>query len=227
MNEEGVGIAKSRITAIGSDVGEEAWVESLSLREQRLRAIVAVLKEAGAKTVTDLGCGEGNLLKVLLADRDFNLVTGMDVSYRTLEKAGKKLKLDDMPSFQRERLKLIQGSLLYRDKRLKGYDAIVISEVIEHLDQARLETFTQHVFGFLHPSTVVITTPNREYNVNYPNLPAGDFRHPDHRFEWSRAEFKGWAESVAARHGYSVRITPVGSIDPKTGAPTQLGVFSR
>ena len=227
MNEEGAEIPHNQLPGQGSAQKEEVWEESLSLREQRIRAIVAVLKEAGAKTVADLGCGEGNLLKVLLADKHFTAVTGMDVSYRTLEKAHKKLKLDDMPSVQKERLQLFQGSLLYRDKRLQGYDAMVVSEVIEHLDEDRLKTFTRHVFGFLRPPALVITTPNREYNVNYPQLPVGEFRHADHRFEWNRSEFRQWAESVAEQYGYTVGIKSVGSFDTNTGAPTQLGVFSR
>lgn len=227
IGEEGEGKPKSKLTSVRSSDDEDSWEESLSLKEYRLRAILAVLKEAGAKTVADLGCGEGNLLRVLLEDKDYSSIIGMDVSYRTLEKAHKKLKLDDMSLFKRERLKLFQGSLLYRDKRLKGFDAIVLSEVIEHLDQTRLETLTKHVFGFLHLFTVIITTPNREYNINYPQLPSGEFRHDDHRFEWTRTEFKEWAESVAAHYGYKVTISPVGLVDSITGAPTQMGVFSR
>ena len=58
-------------------------------------------------------------------------------------------------------------------------------------------------------------------------LPAGATRHRDHRFEWTREEFRGWAGGVAAEHGYDVRFEPVGEDDPEVGPPTQLAVFVR
>ena len=83
------------------------------------------------------------------------------------------------------------------------------------------------MFGSARPGTVVVTTPNADYNVMWESLPAGEFRHPDHRFEWTRAEFASWAESVAGRYGYSVRFLPVGPEDADVGSPTQMAVFSR
>ncbi|MBN9388898.1 MAG: 3' terminal RNA ribose 2'-O-methyltransferase Hen1 [Chloroflexi bacterium] len=207
--------------------GEEALEEKVSLNEQRLAAVVTVLKQNAVKQVLDLGCGEGKLLKTLLADSSFTRLTGMDVSYRVLEKAKVRLHLDSLPSFQQSRLTLLQGSLTYRDKRLAGYEAATVIEVIEHLDLARLASFERILFEFARPGIVVVTTPNVEYNVLFEGLPAGKLRHPDHRFEWSRARFQEWAGDVAARFGYRVEFLPVGPVDPNYGPPTQMAVFKR
>ena len=128
---------------------------------------------------------------------------------------------------QRKRIELLHSPLTYRDKRLCGFDAAALVEVIEHLDAPRLAAAEQNVFGSARPGTVVVTTPNVEYNVRFPTLPAGQLRHPDHRFEWTRAQFAAWAQGVAGRHGYAVRYLPVGPEDPQVGPPTQMAVFSR
>jgi 3' terminal RNA ribose 2'-O-methyltransferase Hen1 len=210
------------------DVKEEAQLERpLSLNDQRLASVLAVLKGSGASRVIDLGCGEGRLLKLLLAERQFTEIVGMDVSYRLLETATDRLHLDRMPPMQRERIQLLHGSLMYRDARLTGYDAAAVVEVIEHLDAPRLAAFERVLFEFARPGLVVITTPNSEYNVKWESLPAGEFRHGDHRFEWTRAQFNDWADRVSTSHGYSVRFAPVGPEDSLVGAPTQMGIFSR
>jgi 3' terminal RNA ribose 2'-O-methyltransferase Hen1 len=128
---------------------------------------------------------------------------------------------------QRERIELIQGSLTYRDRRLEGFDAAAIVEVIEHLDPSRLGSFERVVFAHARPTTVIVTTPNVEYNVRFETLPADSLRHRDHRFEWNRAEFEAWASGVAARHGYEVAFSPIGPVDDEVGSPTQMAVFSR
>lgn len=207
---------------------EEAEIEkSLSLNEQRLGAVLAVLRSSGAHRVLDLGCGEGHLLQLLLADRSFSQIVGLDVSHRALEVATERLHLEHLPPMQRERIHLIHGALTYRDERLAGYDAAAVVEVIEHLDAARLVAFERVLFEFARPGLVVCTTPNAEYNRKFGALPAGGLRHKDHRFEWTRAEFEGWALGVAGRFGYSLRFLPVGPEDPTLGPPTQMGVFSR
>lgn len=158
---------------------------------------------------------------------DYERIVGVDVSVRSLEQAARRLKLDEMHDAQRQRIELLHSPLTYRDKRLVGFDAAALVEVIEHLDPPRLAAAEQNVFGSAHPATVVVTTPNAEYNVMWETLPAGQFRHPDHRFEWTRAEFAAWAGGVAERRGYAVRYLPVGPEDPQVGAPTQMAVFRR
>jgi len=207
---------------------EEAEVEQqLSLHDQRLGSALAVLKNSGAKRVLDLGCGEGRLLQLLLAEKSFIEIVGMDVSYRALEIAAERLHLEQLPPMQRQRIQLIHGALTYRDERLSGYDAAAVVEVIEHLDPARLSAFERVLFEFAMPSLAVITTPNIEYNVKFQTLPAGKFRHKDHRFEWTREEFQTWANDVAERFGYTARFLPIGPEDPALGAPSQMGIFTR
>jgi 3' terminal RNA ribose 2'-O-methyltransferase Hen1 len=207
---------------------EEAAVEEpLRLNDQRLNAVLAVLRGSGARRVVDLGCGEGRLLQLLLGDPSFVEIIGFDVSHRALEFARNRLKLDRLAPAQRDRIKLIQGSVVYRDQRLAGYDAAAVVEVIEHLDPPRLAAFERVVFEHARPTTVMVTTPNAEYNRRFPSLPAGNLRHCDHRFEWSRAEFESWAGHVADRFGYAVRFLPVGPVDEELGAPTQMGIFTR
>ncbi|MER5936390.1 3' terminal RNA ribose 2'-O-methyltransferase Hen1 [Streptomyces sp. NPDC001928] len=195
------------------------------LAVQRRDAILAALKASGAGRVLDLGCGQGQLVQALLKDPAFTEIVGVDVSMRALTIAGRRLKLDRMGERQASRVKLFQGSLAYTDNRLKGYDAAVLSEVIEHLDLPRLPALEYAVFGSARPRTVLVTTPNVEYNVRWESLPAGHVRHGDHRFEWTREEFRTWARAVAERHGYGVEFVPVGPDDPEVGPPTQMAVF--
>jgi 3' terminal RNA ribose 2'-O-methyltransferase Hen1 len=206
---------------------EETLERSASLHEQRHGTVIAALRAAGARSVVDLGCGEGRLMRALIEDRTFERVAGMDVSTRSLEIAARRLKLDRLSEREAERVKLFQGSLTYRDERIKGYDAATLVEVIEHLDPPRLAALERVVFEAARPAMVLVTTPNREYNVVWPTLPAGEFRHGDHRFEWTRAEFEAWGNGVASRHGYDARYVPVGPAHPDHGAPSQMGVFRR
>src|SRR5207237_7912761 len=206
---------------------EEVLEKPISLNEQRLGAVVASLRASGAKRVLDLGCGEGKLIRELLKDKQFDEIVGLDVSIRTLEVAQRRLKVDRLPSMQANRLKLIHGSLMYRDKRLEGFDAAAVVEVVEHLDPPRLAAFERVLFEFARPRTVVLTTPNREYNVTWETLPAGKFRHPDHRFEWTRQEFHRWAQAVGDRFGYEVRFLPAGLEHPEYGAQHAMGRCER
>ncbi|MGW3266618.1 3' terminal RNA ribose 2'-O-methyltransferase Hen1 [Streptomyces sp. NPDC001056] len=219
----------SEVEEIDNAVGEETEAEEkpTPLAVRRREAIVTALRASGAARVLDLGCGQGQLVQELLKDARFTEIVGVDVSVRALTIASRRLKLDRMGERQASRVRLVQGSLAYTDKRLKGYDAAVLSEVIEHLDLPRLPALEYAVFGHARPRTVVVTTPNVEYNVRWETLPAGHVRHGDHRFEWTRAEFRDWAATVAERHGYDVEFAPVGPDDPEVGPPTQLALFTR
>lgn len=206
-----------------AELQEESLETTLSLNDQRHGTVLAALRASGARSVLDLGCGEGKLLRDLLDVKQFERVVGLDVSMRSLELAQKRMK----PDRYGDRLTLLHGSLMYRDRRLAGFDAAAVVEVIEHLDPPRLSAFERVLFEFARPQTVVLTTPNREYNVMWETLPAGQFRHSDHRFEWTRPEFEDWASRVAEQHGYSVRFLPIGPVDESVGPPTQMGVFER
>jgi 3' terminal RNA ribose 2'-O-methyltransferase Hen1 len=213
-------------TVATRDSEETTLERPISLHEQRLELVRTIVTESGAATVLDLGCGEGRLLRRLLEERQFTRIVGMDVSHRSLEIAAERLKLDRLPPKQRERISLIHGSLVYRDARLAGFDAAAVVEVIEHLDPPRLAAFERVAFEFARPRLIVLTTPNAEYNVTWASLPAGHFRHRDHRFEWTRGEFERWAAAVATRFGYAARFAPVGPVHPELGAPTQMAVFT-
>lgn len=218
--EEGI------VPSQASDGDREADIErGISLREQRLDAVQAALAESGARRVLDLGCGSGALLQRLLKD-GYERVVGVDVSVRALERAASRLGFETMHDAERKRIELLQSPLTYRDRRLSGFDGAAMVEVIEHLDPPRLGALEQNVFGFANPTTVVVTTPNAEYNVRWERL-GGGFRHPDHRFEWTREEFAAWADRVAERYGYTVRQRPIGVEDREVGSPTQMAVFSR
>lgn len=206
---------------------EESIESPLKLWEQRIGAITSALRSKEANSILDLGCGEGKLLSALLNDRSFDRIVGVDVSWRALQIATKRLHLEQLPPAQKSRIKLLHGSLMYKDKRLSGFDAAVVSEVIEHLDPPRLAAFERVLFEHARPGMVLITTPNAEYNPLFPFLPTGQFRHKDHRFEWTRSQFERWAALNSDRFGYKVRFLPVGTSDPIAGPPTQMGVFER
>ncbi|MDQ0937668.1 3' terminal RNA ribose 2'-O-methyltransferase Hen1 [Streptomyces turgidiscabies] len=220
----------SDVEEIDNAVEDETEVEPeekpTSLAFQRRDAIIAALKSSGSARVLDLGCGQGQLVQALLKDPAFTEIVGVDVSMRALTIASRRLKLDRLGERQASRVKLLQGSLAYTDKRLKGYDAAVLCEVVEHLDLPRLPALEYAVFGAARPRTVLVTTPNVEYNVRWESLPAGHSRHSDHRFEWTRQEFRAWAATVAERHGYEAEFVAVGPDDPEVGPPTQMAVFT-
>lgn len=207
---------------------EPAEVKELrkGLHQQRLEKARDALVRSGAERVLDLGCGEGKLIRLLLKERQFKHILGMDVSYRELLKAKERLHWEEMSPKQRERVDLIQGALTYRDARLAGFDAAAVVEVIEHMDPSRLSAFERALFEFAKPRTIVLTTPNAEYNTVYDSLSAGTFRHSDHRFEWSRAEFMSWCDSVGERYGYTSTIEQVGEVHEQFGGPSQMAVFT-
>jgi 3' terminal RNA ribose 2'-O-methyltransferase Hen1 len=206
---------------------EDALETPLRLNDERLAAVAAALRASGAKTIADLGCGEGKLLADLVRQRWVERLIGIDASARDLEWAAKRLKLHQPGGPPEARVTLLHGSLTYRDRRWEGVDAAVLVEVIEHLDAERLPAMAKVLFGAVRPETVVVTTPNAEYNALFPNLAPGALRHPDHRFEWTRAQFRAWADGVAARFGYGVMFSDIGAVVATHGAPTQMAVFTR
>jgi len=218
-------VALARLAEVDDEPPAPVEDRPAPLNVRRRDAVLATLAELKAASVIDLGCGQGQLVAALLQDPSYAKVAGMEVSSRALRQAARALRVDDMGERQADRLELFQGSLTYEDPRLAGYDAAVLMEVVEHVDPSRLGTLEHVVFGTARPGAVLVTTPNADYNPRYEQLVG--VRHPDHRFEWSRAEFAAWADGVAERHGYTVELRGIGDADPDLGAPTQLGVFRR
>ena len=191
------------------------------LGEQRVRAVMEAVRESGAESVLDLGCGEGRLLRELAEEESLQRITGLEVSRVSLERAKRRMKPQ-----QRDRVELLHGSLVYPDDRLRGYDAAVAMEVVEHIDPPRLAAFREAVLGIARPGVVIITTPNVEYNILFPSM-TSRFRHRDHRFEWTREEFREWVQGAAQQHGYSAEFQGIGLEDPAHGHPTQMAVLTR
>jgi 3' terminal RNA ribose 2'-O-methyltransferase Hen1 len=214
-------------TRLRRDEEEVALERPLRLNDLRLDTVAAELETLGARTVVDLGCGEGRLIGRLLRSGQFQRVVGLDASVAALETAHRRLHLADASPKLRERVELLHGALTYRDPRLDGFDAAALVEVVEHLDPPRLSALERVVWRFARPRAVVLSSPNREFNTRVPFLPAGELRHKDHRFEWTRAELETWARGVAERFGYGVRFAGIGEPDPELGAPTQMAVFTR
>ena len=214
----------------GSSVPGTDAAAVVPLWRLRRDAVLAALRAAGASTVADLGCGEGRLVAALLDDPRTTRVLGVDVSARELARAERNLRLERRGDRERARVQLLQGSAVHRDDRLVGLDAIVLSEVVEHVDPERLPALVDAVFAAARPATVVVTTPNVEHNARYVReggLAPGQLRHADHRFEWTRQQMRSWAEAVGADHGYAVALSGVGEDDPDLGAPTQMAVLTR
>ena len=193
------------------------------LAVQRRTRVIELLTELGAARVADLGCGGGSLLTELVKHPQFTEILGVDVSAAALEAASRRF--ERTPDRVKSKVTLRQSALTYLDESLAGFDAAVLMEVIEHLDENRLPAMERVVFGGARPAAVIVTTPNAEYNVRFETLAANTFRHRDHRFEWTRDQFSGWAAGVAERNGYTVRLVPIGGEDPEVGPPTQAAVF--
>lgn len=217
----------NQVAVTEENITDEDIAKRETLHYIRLREVMQELIRSGAHSVIDLGCGDGKLLKMLLKEKQFENILGVDVSYRELEKAMQRLDYHALPPRQKERIKLTQGALTYRDDRLKGFDAAAIVEVIEHLDVNRLEAFERSVFEFAKPGVVIVTTPNQEYNKLFAAMEKDGLRHTDHRFEWTRNEFETWANGVADRNFYKVTFKALGEEDKLAGAPSQMAIFKK
>lgn len=209
------------------DRAEEAIEKPLRLNDQRMLSVMAELEKSGAQSVLDLGCGEGKLLRRLIEKSQYQKILGVEVSARVLAIAMDRLNLDRMGDRQKQRIELVQGSLVYRDDRLKGYDAATVIEVIEHMDAERLPAFADALFGHAKPQTVIMTTPNREYNALFEAMAKDALRHPDHRFEWTRKEYEDYCNDCAEKFGYSVAFAPIGEVHERYGAATQMAIFQK
>jgi len=227
VSTNGESTAEAEAAEEAEQLKEDTLEQPLRLHDLRLTAVAEKLKgaPASANSVVDLGCGDGKLLRKLITDKRWRTVVGMDVSTSALKIAARKLHLDRDDTARQNHLSLIHGSLLHRDDRIAGFDAAALVEVIEHIEPARLEFVERVVFAYARPKRVVITTPNADYNTHWPSLSAGKFRHSDHRFEWTRDQFKEWAEKVSSAYQYVSELFEIGEIDGDLGAPTQMAVF--
>jgi small RNA 2'-O-methyltransferase len=192
------------------------------LHEERLAAVRAVVLESGAASVLDLGCGDGDLLVRLVGEPGIERIVGVDLCEASLDRL--RARLAAMDGKARGKVDLVLGSMSEADPALAGFDCALLIETIEHLDPDRLSGLERAVFRGMRPRTVVVTTPNAEFNPLL-GVPARRFRHPDHRFEWPRDRFRSWAEGVGRRNGYAVRCADIGGRHPELGGASQMAVF--
>jgi 3' terminal RNA ribose 2'-O-methyltransferase Hen1 len=203
---------------------EATMTQMTSLHEERLDSVFRALKRTGARQVLDLGCGSGSLLYRLLADRQFDRITGLENSGVSLRQA--RLGLADFFEQNPCRVELIRGSYTEPNPALAGYEAAAMVETIEHVHPEQLSRVEMAVFAGYRPGCLLMTTPNREYNPLF-DLAPGEFREQDHKFEWDRVKFQRWARGVAHRNGYTVEFGGIGEFVPDAGHPTQTAFFMR
>lgn len=207
---------------MGSD--ENTMTQMTSLHEERLDFVFRTIKATGARRVLDLGCGSGSLLYRLLADSQFDQVTGLEDSGVSLRQA--RSVLTDYLNEEPPRIQLVRGSYAESNPALAGFEAAAMVETIEHVRPEQLSRVERAVFGEYRPGCLFMTTPNREYNPLF-DLAPGEFREEDHKFEWDRLKFQRWARGVAERTGYEVRFGGIGEFVPDIGHPTQTAFFTR
>lgn len=198
-----------------------------NLHDKRLQMVANAIQELGVKSVLDLGCGEGKLLKLLLKQKQLLKIAATDVAYKELLKAKENLYYEEMSPKQKERISFFQGSVMYKDRRMEGFEAIAVVEVIEHLELNRLKAFEQVLFQFAKPKYVILTTPNKEFNVMFDKMENEDMRHEDHRFEWTRKEFLDWANKISEKYEYYVEIKGIGEEEKNVGTPSQMAIFKK
>jgi small RNA 2'-O-methyltransferase len=206
--------------AVAADVGPG---EPTALHAQRLETVHQALRAAGARTVADLGCGDGAFVRRLLADARIERIVALDRDAAALARLERSV---DRAALATGRLTLLHGSFAAAHRALAGVHAVAMVETIEHLAPGELSALEHQVFTALRPASVVITTPNVECN-ELLGVPPGRLREPGHRFEWPRSRFSAWAHGVASRRGYAVRIAGIGPEDARLGCPTQWALFER
>ncbi|MEX0975890.1 MAG: methyltransferase domain-containing protein [Woeseia sp.] len=193
------------------------------LHEQRLEAVRAAVRDSRARTVLDLGCGDGDLLLQLVIEPQIEKIIGIDPSLEAL--LSLRIRLDTLSGRALAEVDLLHASMTEAGDRLRGYDCAVLLETIEHTEPGRLSILERSVFGTMRPTTVIVTTPNADYNALL-GMPPGSFRHPDHRFEWGRPKFRRWAQGVATRNAYRVAFSDIAGQHPIHGGASQMSIFT-
>lgn len=193
------------------------------LHEQRLADVHEAVRRCGARTVLDLGCGDGDLLVRLATESRIERIVGVDVCGASLERL--RARLETVDGMEAAQVELVHGSMIEGGATFTGFDCAVLIETVEHVDPDRLSLLERAVFANMRPATVVITTPNAEFNPLL-GVPSHRFRHPEHRFEWDRARFQRWARGVAGRNGYQVACRDIAGRHPTFGGASQMAVFA-
>lgn len=217
--------------SLGAPTNADATNVPTLLDDARIDAIVYELREVAAQSVVDLGCGDGKLLARLVREKALTRIVGLDVSYRLLDAASARMKLDRRGTKKSERLELLHGSLFYADSRLRGFDAAVLADVLQHVAADRLGDIEHVVFHDAQPKTIIVMMngsgvwgAGSRRLPEAPNAqPAREQSAPTDPHAWSTNQFDAWASGVSERCGYRVRLLSIGS----SHLPTRMAVFSR
>ncbi|GJJ73882.1 small RNA 2'-O-methyltransferase [Entomortierella parvispora] len=234
-------LAQEAIDAVAATEASEEARFFPPLWQQRRNLARSILDKEHATSIIDFGCGEAALTSFLISETDGDYpvtrLAGVDMDADSLAQASHQCQPQDYELGENVRVhnlevELFKGSVAQADKRLLGFDALACMEVVEHLDPEVLDEFWGVVLGTLKPKLVIVSTPNAEFNIYFPQLNYGTenaiLRNDDHRFEWTRQEFQTWCQEAADKYGYSVEFTGVGRLlnqDPLVGCCTQVGVL--
>jgi small RNA 2'-O-methyltransferase len=178
-----------------------------------------------AARILDLGCGDGDLVVRLAHDPAIKHIVAMDQCASSLAALARRLaQIERTATAAFAKVQIVHGSMLDAPRSYAGFDCALLIETTEHLDLDRLSALESAVFAGARPAAVIVTTPNAEFN-SLLGVTAGRFRHPDHRFEWTRDGFRRWTSGLAARTGYAVACHDIAGNHPQLGGASQMAVF--
>ncbi|XP_033321982.2 hen1 methyltransferase [Megalopta genalis] len=185
------------------------------------------------RKVVDFGCSELGFLVYLKNTPGVEEILCVDIDRQLLNAYQEKAAPLNSEYIHTRSTPLVieicEGSVTHNDKKLENTDAVICIELIEHLYPDTLRDLPENIFGFIKPKVAIMTTPNAEFNVLFPHF--SGFRHPDHKFEWTRQQFQDWAKNITSKYpDYEVTFDgickgPEGS--EHLGACTQMAIFHR
>lgn len=191
------------------------------LHEERLQAVLGAVQATGAAHIVDLGCGDGDLIIRLAGDSRFERLVCVDINAESLDRLRQRLTRIEVRAGQ---VDLRYASMTDPADDLNGIDCAILVESIEHIEPDQLSKLERSLFHRIRPKSVVMTTPNAEYNPVL-GVPSHRFRHPGHKFEWDREKFRRWSSRAAREAGYGVVFSDIGGHHPRLGSASQMAVF--
>ncbi|MBW4084382.1 3' terminal RNA ribose 2'-O-methyltransferase Hen1 [Paenibacillus sp. S150] len=196
------------------------------LNDLRYAAIADTVERLAARrSIVDFGSGGGKLSARLSSVPGVQEIKAVEPSAAAQLRAMDRFaKLEGRPGAIVP--EPVTGSLFYYDEALRGKDVMILCEVIEHIDERRLNRVMETIFHEYAPGTLIITTPNKEYNALY-QMEHEKLRHRDHRFEWDREAFGAWCSCWTSAYNYSVRLSGIGEFAQEYGYPTQMAIFTK
>lgn len=180
----------------------------------RLQAVLSILRAESVLEVLDLGCGDGQLIEMLVPESRLKTIVGIDPSIEAIKLAD-SLVSDGRVTF-------LHGDVDSLKQKFQHTSAVVMTEVIEHLEPEILASTSHRLFGWLKPDLVILTTPHAPSHMR---LPAARLHELGHWFEWDKSEFEAWSTGIATKYGYSVDIDLI--TGPTFTRGSMIGTFRR